>query len=98
MAELFHRALADLAALCRGDVQELAGWLERDSSRLLAACAWWVLLGGGLYGTSLGLWRSPLQATFMAVKFPQLFVHHWLEQLRSEPSENLDLDAPVSHR
>ncbi len=31
-----------------------------------------IVIGGGLYGATLGLWRSPLQALFVAVKFPLL--------------------------
>ncbi len=74
MSDLLNRTCGDLAALCRGDAQELASWLERDSWRLLYSCALWVTLGGGIYGASLGLWRSPLQASYMAVKFPVLIL------------------------
>lgn len=31
-----------------------------------------ILLGGGLYGVTLGLWRSPTQAVYTAIKFPLL--------------------------
>lgn len=31
-----------------------------------------ILFGGGLYGATVGLWRSPLQAFYVAVKFPLL--------------------------
>ena len=30
------------------------------------------MLGGGLYGTTLGLWRAPVQAFYTAIKFPLL--------------------------
>jgi hypothetical protein len=28
------------------------------------------LIGAGLYGATLGLWRGPLQALYTAIKFP----------------------------
>ncbi len=31
-----------------------------------------IVAGGGLYGATLGLWRSPMQALFVAIKFPLL--------------------------
>ncbi len=33
-----------------------------------------IIFGGGLYGATLGLWRSPLQALFVAIKFPLLII------------------------
>lgn len=45
-----------------------AGGTEISGTLLLVI----VVCGGGLYGASIGLWRSPLQAIFVAMKFPLL--------------------------
>lgn len=48
-------------------------WLEPESNRLIW-CVALIFLGGGLYGFTLGVWRSPLQGVFVAVKFPMLLL------------------------
>jgi hypothetical protein len=40
---------------------------------------WWrwlvaVVVGGGIYGASIGLWRAPEQAVWVAVKMPLLIL------------------------
>lgn len=55
--------------LCRA--QDLRPWLEADSGKL-RVCLVLILCGGAVYGASLGIWRAPLQAVFVAVKFPLL--------------------------
>jgi hypothetical protein len=57
--------------LCRA--RDLRHWLATDSGKLLLCV---VLIGGGgaLYGFTLGIWRAPLQALFVAIKFPLLLL------------------------
>ena len=61
----------DWKALTRGDSARLALWLtgNRKQTRLglsiLTICC-----GVGIYGASIGLWRSPLMAAYVAVKLP----------------------------
>lgn len=61
-----------LKALCLGRVDEVAPLLEDRSPRWLGFCALVILLGCGLYGVSVGLWRSPLQSSYTALKIPAL--------------------------
>lgn len=62
---------ADLRALCRA--RDLAGWLVADAGKW-TLCLTVIALGGALYGASLGLWRAPLQALYVAIKFPLLLL------------------------
>ena len=34
----------------------------------------WIIIGGGIYGITVGLWRDPSQAVYVAVKFPLLIL------------------------
>ncbi|MBF0202836.1 MAG: hypothetical protein HQK67_00680 [Desulfamplus sp.] len=57
--------------ICRA--QTLRPWLDSDSGKL-PVCLMLIIIGGALYGASLGIWRSPLQAVFVAIKFPLLLL------------------------
>ena len=52
----------DLKALLHGSVSRIAGWLIKPGFdrvvRLLAV----ILIGSGVYGFTLGIWRAPLQS------------------------------------
>lgn len=61
-----------LGALCRGDAERIAPWLEERDARWWWVCALTIVLGYGLYGGVVGLWRAPLQAIFTAIKMPLL--------------------------
>ncbi len=50
----------------------IAGWLENLSLRRLTICAVVIVIGCGLYGLTIGLWRAPLQGVYVAIKFPLL--------------------------
>lgn len=62
----------NLKALLRGDVARIADWLARPTLPRLAGCAAIVLIGSGVYGFTLGIWRAPLQSFYTAIKFPLL--------------------------
>ena len=57
--------------LCRA--RDLRPWLEEDAGKLWV-CLVLILCGGAAYGASLGIWRAPLQAVFVAIKFPLLLL------------------------
>ncbi len=59
-------------ALLRGDANEIAGWLTDFDLRRAVNCCLLILVGCGIYGATLGLWRAPLQGAFTALKFPLL--------------------------
>lgn len=64
--------LRRLKALCLGRIDEVAPLLDDHSPGWLAFCAVVILLGCGLYGVSVGLWRSPGQSLYTGVKIPLL--------------------------
>lgn len=57
--------------LC-GDRDETLRFLERRGWKHLGACLVTVLIGSGVYGATVGLWRSPEQALYAAIKIPAL--------------------------
>ena len=61
-----------LTSLLRGDADEMLAFLDDAGPRGTILCALTILLGSGLYGATVGLWRAPLQALFTAAKFPLL--------------------------
>jgi len=62
--------LQQIPVLLRGETESIGGWLDRPGERRAALCIVVILAGAGLYGASVGLWRSPLQAGYNAIKFP----------------------------
>ena len=61
-----------LKILSCGDPEKIRQWLEQSNLRSTAVCTLVVLIGSGLYGFTVGLWRAPLQAVYTAIKFPLL--------------------------
>ena len=61
----------DISLLCRGEPSKLEGWLRTGRGRLVVSVAC-ILVGGAIYGFTIGILRSPLQATYTAIKFPIL--------------------------
>jgi hypothetical protein len=61
-----------LSALLRGGPDELSAWLGEPGIRWGATCVLTTLIGSGLYGLTVGLWRAPLQSLYTALKFPLL--------------------------
>src|SRR4051794_29719992 len=61
-----------LKALLRGDAERLANWLTEPDLRSVGGCVVIILIGSGLYGFTLGIWRAPLQSLYTAIKFPAL--------------------------
>lgn len=63
-----------LSVLLRGASDEISAWLAEPGIRSGASCVLVILLGSGLYGFTVGLWRAPLQSLYTATKFPLLIV------------------------
>ena len=61
-----------LINICRDDHQDLEDW-SKDSHAWLGLILV-IVIGTGMYGFIMGLWRSPLQATFNLIKFPLLIL------------------------
>jgi hypothetical protein len=64
--------IARLRSLLRGDAEMLAKWLAAPDLRAVASYGAIILVGSGLYGLTLGIWRAPLQSFYTALKFPLL--------------------------
>ncbi len=65
------KMLKTISLLCRAEPPELAGWFTSETDKI-KICLLLVFLGGSLYGLTLGIWRSPLQGVYVAIKFPLL--------------------------
>jgi hypothetical protein len=55
-----------------GQADGAAPWLDDALPSRRIACHLVILLGCGIYGATVGLWRSPLQGAYAAMKFPLL--------------------------
>jgi len=66
--------LERVKVLLRGDADRLANWLAAPDLRSIAGCILIILIGSGLYGFTLGIWRAPLQSLYTAIKFPVLIL------------------------
>lgn len=60
-----------LTIICNADPQGLAPWLDQPRKHL-PAILFWIIAGASTFGAAIGLWRAPLQATYVAIKFPLL--------------------------
>jgi hypothetical protein len=63
---LRHRLLA----LLRGEPTTVIDWIDEGGARGLASCLGVIVVGCAVYGAAVGLWRSPLQAVYVAIKMP----------------------------
>ena len=61
-----------LKQLLRGDSAVLVEWLHNPSSQRILCCVLTIIIGCGVYGVTLGIWRSPLMGLYVGVKLPIL--------------------------
>ncbi|HEX5400451.1 MAG TPA: hypothetical protein VFY06_15490 [Verrucomicrobiae bacterium] len=64
----------EISTLLRGEVANIAGWLEQQSALRFLFHVGIIIVGAGLYGAAMGWWRDPQQALFTAVKFPLIIL------------------------
>jgi hypothetical protein len=50
--------------------ERLRVWMLRRPLSFMAFCVFAIVIGAGVYGAIMGLWRSPLQALFTGIKLP----------------------------
>ncbi len=63
------------AILCRGETTPVLQWLQHaQSGKSLLRCLAIIVAGCMAYGFTLGIWRAPLMACFVAVKLPLLIL------------------------
>lgn len=63
-----------LGVLLRGELDALFDWLAHWNARRLGFCLAVIFIGAGCYGAAMGFWRAPLQAFYVAVKFPLIIL------------------------
>src|SRR5882724_9880058 len=64
----------DLSALLRGEADVLLNWIDVSTLRRTWQQIMLLILGSGVFGASLGIWRDPLQAIYTAVKLPLILL------------------------
>ncbi|MEO6183559.1 MAG: hypothetical protein ABIP71_10780 [Verrucomicrobiota bacterium] len=63
-----------IPVLLRGDPHSISKWIQHlEITRTLVYLAI-IIIGTGLYGAAMGLWRDPLQALYTAIKFPLIIL------------------------
>lgn len=58
--------------LCRGEPSAITQWLNEKEWRWLVFCCLTIIAGTGMYSFTIGLWRAPLMAVYVAIKLPLL--------------------------
>lgn len=61
-----------LPVLCRSEPASIARWLDHPERDWFVCYVLVIALGSGVYGATIGLWRGPLMAAYVAIKFPLL--------------------------
>ena len=61
-----------IKSLLRGDAEQLSNWLAAPDIGAFVRYLAIILIGSGVYGFTLGIWRAPLQSFYTAIKFPLL--------------------------
>lgn len=66
--------IAPVGVLLRGEPERMHRSLEHTSGAQVGFYLLIIILGAGLYGGSVGSWRSPLQGGYTAIKFPLILL------------------------
>jgi hypothetical protein len=60
--------------LLRGEVAPISERAEKWDAGRSVVCIMVIVVGAGLYGAAMGFWRAPLQALYVAIKFPLIIL------------------------
>ena len=77
MSDTSHKSTRisiQIPELLAARAETIRAWLSEPISARLGIHALIIVMGAGIYGATLGLWRSPLQALFVAIKFPLILL------------------------
>jgi len=74
MTGLANKQFAEIGSLLRGEAAQLDLCTERRNLWRLPVCLTVIVFGAGLYGAAMGCWRAPLQALYVAIKFPLIIL------------------------
>ncbi len=64
----------ELSVLLRGDAESLQSWSAQWEAGRIISYLMVIVLGAGLFGAAMGMWRSLLQAEYTAIKFPLIIL------------------------
>jgi hypothetical protein len=64
----------EFAMLLRGETQAIRAWSEIWDARRISLHLAVIIVGAGAYGAAMGWWRAPLQAGYVAIKFPLIIL------------------------
>lgn len=67
-------ARISLPVLLRGEVAPVSEAFMRSGTAQARVAFAQIVIGAGLYGAAMGMWRSPMQSLFVAVKFPLIIL------------------------
>ena len=62
--------LTSVGSFLRADPERYRDWLLRRRGSLVAFCVVAIVAGAGVYGATMGCWRSATQALYTGVKVP----------------------------
>jgi hypothetical protein len=63
-----------ISVLLRGEPEPINAWIQQWNPARAFLHVGVIVAGTGLYGAAMGYWRDPLQALFVAVKFPLIIL------------------------
>lgn len=61
-----------MSALLRGETETIQEWISDPSWPRILWCVFLIVIGCGLYGFTLGVWRSPVMGVYVGIKLPFL--------------------------
>jgi hypothetical protein len=65
---------SEISLLLRGEIEMISRWSHSWVTRRFALHIAVIVLGAGLYGATMGWWRDPQQAVYVAIKFPLIIL------------------------
>ena len=74
MTGMANRAPSDVSDLLRGEVAPIGDSMDHWDARQQGMCTAVIVVGAGFYGAAMGSWRAPLQALYVAIKFPLIIL------------------------
>jgi hypothetical protein len=66
--------LNQIGAVLRGESALMSEWVQARSLGRTLLYVLAIFAGAGLYGAAMGCWRGPLQALYVAIKFPLIIL------------------------
>jgi hypothetical protein len=65
---------SEIGRLLRGETEVISKWSEQWMAGRFILHLAVILIGAGCYGATMGWWRGPQQALFVAIKFPLIML------------------------